>query len=145
MALSRELSDTEGLVTAIRAWRDKRAELDGVDSMLAEPALDAEMRELAEGERAEGVGGAGGPGDDDPAWRCCPRDAADARSAILEIRAGTGGDEAALFAGDLFRMYARYAELHRWTVEVLVGQRGHGGRLQGDRGARCRAAASSPS
>jgi peptide chain release factor 1 len=56
-----------------------------------------------------------------------PKDAADAGSAILEIRAGTGGDEAALFAGDLFRMYERYAALNGWTVEVLSASEGEMG------------------
>jgi peptide chain release factor 1 len=56
-----------------------------------------------------------------------PKDAADEKSAILEIRAGTGGSEAALFAGDLFRMYQRYAELHRWKVEVLSESEGDAG------------------
>lgn len=56
-----------------------------------------------------------------------PKDAADAGSAILEIRAGTGGDEAALFAGDLFRMYERYASLNGWTVEVLSASEGEMG------------------
>jgi peptide chain release factor 1 len=56
-----------------------------------------------------------------------PKDAADEKSAILEIRAGTGGDEAALFAGDLFRMYQRYAELHRWKVQVLSESEGDAG------------------
>ena len=50
-----------------------------------------------------------------------PPDAADARSAVLEVRAGTGGEEAALFAADLFRMYQRYAELRRWRFEVRLG------------------------
>src|SRR5690606_19498524 len=48
-----------------------------------------------------------------------PKDAADERDAILEVRAGTGGDEAALFAADLYRMYSRYAEQRRWTVEII--------------------------
>ena len=56
-----------------------------------------------------------------------PKDAADEKSAILEIRAGTGGDEAALFAGDLFRMYQRYADLHGWKVEVLSESQGDAG------------------
>ncbi len=56
-----------------------------------------------------------------------PKDAADEKSAILEIRAGTGGSEAALFAGDLFRMYQRYADLHRWKVEVLSESDGEAG------------------
>ena len=53
-----------------------------------------------------------------------PKDAADEKSAILEVRAGTGGDEAALFAGDLFRMYARYAELKGWKVEIISESEG---------------------
>jgi peptide chain release factor 1 len=56
-----------------------------------------------------------------------PKDAADEKSAILEIRAGTGGSEAALFAGDLFRMYQRYADLHRWKVEVVSESPGDAG------------------
>ena len=56
-----------------------------------------------------------------------PRDAADDRSAILEVRAGTGGDEAALFAGELFRMYERYAALHGWKIEVLSASDGEVG------------------
>ena len=56
-----------------------------------------------------------------------PKDAADEKSAILEIRAGTGGSEAALFAGDLFRMYERYADLHKWKVEVLSESEGEAG------------------
>ncbi len=126
VALSRELSETEGLVEAIRAWRGKRAELDGVDSMLAEPALDDEMRALAEAERAEAVEALEAL-EKGIRLALLPKDAADARSAILEIRAGTGGDEAALFAGDLFRMYSRYADLHRWKVEVLSASEGTSG------------------
>ena len=126
VSLSRELAETDAIVEAIRAYRSKRAELDGVETMLAEPALDAEMRDLAESERVEA--------DTELArleteirLALLPKDAADAKSAILEIRAGTGGDEAALFAGDLFRMYARYADLHRWKVEVLSMSEGTAG------------------
>ena len=61
------------------------------------------------------------------------RDAADEGDVILEVRAGTGGDEAALFAGDLFRMYLKYAEWKRWKVEVLSTSEGRPG-LQGNRG-----------
>ena len=62
-----------------------------------------------------------------------PRDAADERAAMLEIRAGTGGDEAALFAGDLFRMYQRYAEGQGWRVELISASDVRSGRLQGSR------------
>jgi len=126
VALSRELSETGELVAAIRAYRDKQAEREGVRAMLAEPALDAEMRELAEREDLEATAALERL---EAVIRLAllPKDAADARSAILEIRAGTGGDEAALFAGDLFRMYARYAELHRWKVEILSASEGTAG------------------
>ena len=126
VALSRELAETESLVAAIRAYRTKRAELDGVESMLAEPALDVEMRDLAESERSEAEEELARL-ETEIRLALLPKDAADARSAILEIRAGTGGDEAALFAGDLFRMYARYAELHRWKVEVVSASEGTAG------------------
>src|SRR5690606_20819718 len=56
-----------------------------------------------------------------------PRDEADARSVILEVRAGTGGDEAALFAGDLFRMYQRYAAEHGWRIEIMSATEGEAG------------------
>ncbi len=126
VALSRELSETGELVAAIRAYRDKQAEREGVRAMLAEPALDAEMRELAEREDLEATAALERL---EAVIRLAllPKDAADARSAILEIRAGTGGDEAALFAGDLFRMYARYADLHRWKVEILSVSEGTAG------------------
>ena len=62
-----------------------------------------------------------------------PKDAADERGVILEVRAGTGGDEASLFAGDLFRMYQRYADLQALEGRDPVAERRHGGRLQGNR------------
>ena len=61
-----------------------------------------------------------------------PKDAADEKSAILEVRAGTGGEEAALFAGDLFRMYQRYADRHGWKVSRPFGERIRDRRLQGN-------------
>ena len=73
-----------------------------------------------------------------------PRDAADERAAMLEIRAGTGGDEAALFAGDLFRMYQRYAEGQGWRVELISASAVRSGRLQGSRRLGRRARACSP-
>ena len=124
--LSRELADISPVVEAIREWRSARDELAGVEAMLADRAIDGEMRDLAEEEKAaaearigeleKGIGVA-----------LLPKDSADEGSAILEVRAGTGGDEAALFAGDLFRMYQRYAELHGWKVEVLSASEGTAG------------------
>ncbi len=126
VALSRELAETDAVVEAIRAYRSGRTELDGIEAMLAEPALELEMRGLAEEERAGAIETIG---ELEQRIRIAllPKDAADAKSAILEIRAGTGGDEAALFAGDLFRMYSRYADLHRWKVEVLSASEGTAG------------------
>jgi peptide chain release factor 1 len=126
VALSRELAETGDLVAAIRAYKGQRAEVDGLDAMLADASLDAEMRELASAEREEAQARL------DELERSIkmallPKDAADEKSAILEIRAGTGGDEAALFAGDLFRMYSRYAELKRWRVELLSMSEGTAG------------------
>lgn len=123
VALSRELAELDPVVEALRALRAAEREREGVEAMLADPALDGEMRALAEAER------------DEVEARCAelghqvrlmllPRDAADARGAILEVRAGTGGDEAALFAGDLFRMYQRYAEMKRWKVDILSESEG---------------------
>ena len=124
--LSRELSDLDGVVAAIRAYRAARDELAGIQAMIDEPGGDPEMRALAVEEKPEA---------EDRLERVhralqlilLPKDAADEKSAILEIRAGTGGDEAALFAGDLFRMYARYAEEKGWRVEVISQSEGTAG------------------
>jgi peptide chain release factor 1 len=120
---ARDLVELDSVVAAIRERRAKADELAGVEAMLAEPALDAEMRALAEAERAEAQAALA---ELDHALRLAllPKDAADEKSAILEVRAGTGGDEAALFAGDLFRMYQRYAALKGWSVEVLSESEG---------------------
>jgi peptide chain release factor 1 len=123
VALSREFADMEDVVGAIRAYRTQAKELHGVAALLADPSLDAEMRALAEDERKTAEGRLA-----DLEQRVkialLPKDAADEKSAILEIRAGTGGDEAALFAGDLFRMYQRYAETKGWRVEILSASEG---------------------
>jgi peptide chain release factor 1 len=126
VSLSRELSDLGPVVEAIRAYRAAADNLAGLDALLGDPATDAEMRALAEAERsdaAEAVDRAA------QALRLLllPKDEADEKSAILEVRAGTGGDEAALFAGDLFRMYARYAELKGWKVEIISESSGTAG------------------
>ncbi|HYF57240.1 MAG TPA: peptide chain release factor 1 [Salinarimonas sp.] len=123
VALSRELAELEPVVEAIRAYRAAEGELVGIDAMIADPATDGEMRALAQEERPEAEDRVASAA---AALRLMliPKDAADEKSAILEVRAGTGGDEAALFAGDLFRMYARYAELKGWRVEVLSESEG---------------------
>ena len=131
VALSRELSEGEGLVEAIRSFRGKREELDGVESMLAEPALDDEMRALAEAERDEAAASLEQL-EREIRLALLPKDEADARSAILEIRPAAGGDEASLFAAELFQMYQKYAESKGWRFEVLeYGDTGLGGLKEG--------------
>jgi peptide chain release factor 1 len=121
--LARERSEIEPLVDGVRALRALEAEIADLEAMLADKATDAEMRAMADEElralreRHEIM-------EQEVRTLLLPRDPADARPAILEIRAGTGGDEAALFAGDLFRMYARYADLKGWSVEVLSESEG---------------------
>ena len=126
VALSRELSDLDDVVTAIREWRTAQSELAGVEAMLADPATDSDMRELAEDEKREGAERLATL-EQKIRIALLPKDAADEKSAILEVRAGTGGDEAALFAGDLFRMYQRYSELKGWKVEVISASEGTAG------------------
>ncbi|GAB4521889.1 MAG: peptide chain release factor 1 [Roseibium sp.] len=124
--LSREYAGLEPLVGKIRALVKAEKELEGAAALLADPQTDAEMRELAELEReelAEKVERLS----QDVRIGLLPKDEADANDAILEVRAGTGGDEAALFAGDLFRMYQRFAELQGWKVEILSASEGEVG------------------
>ncbi len=126
VALSRELAGLERVTAAIREYRAQSVELDGIAAMLDDAGLDPEMRDLAEDERRAGQARL------DALARelqvaLLPKDAADEKSAILEIRAGTGGDEAALFAGDLFRMYGRYAETQGWRVDVVSASEGTAG------------------
>jgi peptide chain release factor 1 len=125
-ALSRELSELEPVVSAIKAFRAKEKERVDLEAMLKDPGLDAEMRAMASAELAAAETESG---DMAKAIRISllPRDAADEGGAILEVRAGTGGDEAAIFAGDLFRMYLKYAERKRWTVEILSMSEGTAG------------------
>ena len=125
-ALSRELNELEPVVAAIRAFQAKDKERADLAALLKEPDLDADMRAMAQAELAAAEAEAGAMSS---AIRIAllPKDAADAGGAILEVRAGTGGDEAALFAGDLFRMYAKYAERSRWKVEILSMSEGTAG------------------
>ncbi|MCA1300082.1 peptide chain release factor 1 [Stappia indica] len=124
--LSRDYSELEPLVSKIRAFRKAEADLADVTAMLDDPAADAEMRELAAAER-EALEETLEALSDDIRIGFLPRDSADSRDVILEVRAGTGGDEAALFAGDLFRMYQRYAQLKGWKVEVVSASEGEVG------------------
>lgn len=123
VALSRELAGIEDAVTAIQEFRREAKEAAGLEAILNDPGAAADIRSLAEEELKE-VRSRLGILERRLMVALLPKDAADERSAILEIRAGTGGDEAALFAGDLFRMYQRYAELKGWRVEILSASEG---------------------
>ena len=135
-AYSKEYAEVEPVVMTFQAWRKTSSDLEEAQGMLKDPDLD--VREMAVEEVAE----------------CraslevieaklqrlmLPKDPNDGRNVFLEVRAGTGGDEAAIFAGDLFRMYLRYAERIGWRVEILSEHAGeHGGfkevisRVEGD-------------
>ncbi len=123
-SLGREVSRLEPMVVTLRAWRAVRDELEATRGMADDP--DEEVRAMARDEAAllerrdralEGK----------LRTLLVPRDPNDERDVILEVRAGAGGDEAALFAADLFRMYARYAERQRWRVELLSTSESGGG------------------
>ncbi|AAV95715.1 peptide chain release factor 1 [Ruegeria pomeroyi] len=113
-ALAKEYSDLRPVVEQIAAWRQLCADMDEARAMLSDPDMKALAEEelpllkarLPEAEQALQLA-------------LLPKDAADARPAMLEIRPGTGGDEAALFAGDLLRMYQRYAEARGWKLELI--------------------------
>ena len=124
--LSRELNDLEPVVSAIKAFRAKEKEQADLAAMLQDPDLDADMRAMALAELSAAAAESEAMA---KAIRLAllPKDAADEGDAILEVRAGTGGDEAALFAGDLFRMYVKYAESKRWKVELLSMSEGTAG------------------
>ena len=126
VTLSRELSDLNAIVDAIRALRQAQEDYAGVEAMLADPALDAEMRELADMEKGEAQERLAEL-EQQIRIALLPKDAADEGGAILEVRAGTGGDEAAIFAGDLYRMYERYAQAKGWKVELLSASEGTAG------------------
>ncbi|MBB5514937.1 peptide chain release factor 1 [Rubricella aquisinus] len=114
VALSREYANLRPVAEQAEAWKQLTSDIEGAEAMLSDP----EMRDLAEEElrtlRAQRP-------DAERAMQLAllPRDEADDRPAILEIRAGTGGDEAALFAGDLHRMYLRFAETRGWKTEIV--------------------------
>jgi peptide chain release factor 1 len=121
--ITRELAELNPLIEAVKAYRAIVKELADTEALIADPASDAEMRGMAEAECASLI-----------AHRTeleqrirvalLPKDAMDDRNVMLEIRAGTGGDEASLFAGDLFRMYERFAGLQGWKVDVISASEG---------------------
>jgi peptide chain release factor 1 len=116
VAVSKEYAELEPVAAAAGEVRRLRAEL-GVLADMAQDD-DPDIRDMAV-EEAASIRERLPAAERDLAVKLLPRDAADERAAMLEIRAGTGGDEAALFAGDLFRMYQRYAEERGWRVELI--------------------------
>jgi peptide chain release factor 1 len=121
--ITRELAEITPLIDAVKAYRSAVRELADTEALIADPATDAEMRAMAEAERGELA-----PRIEELVQEIrvalLPKDAMDDHNVVLEIRAGTGGDEASLFAGDLFRMYERFASLQGWKVEVISASEG---------------------
>lgn len=115
--LGKERSDLEPLVLKIQSYRQALARLEEARTM-ADTESDADLKELAELEIIE-LEPLIEQLEQEIKTMLLPKDPRDERSVIIEIRAGTGGDEAALFAADLFRMYVRYAERQNWKVEIL--------------------------
>ena len=121
--LSKEYAQLEPVAAGLAAWSQAQRDLQAAEGMREDP----ELRELAE-EEIPAARQRLAELDESLALLLVPRDPRDEANLFLEIRAGTGGDEAAIFAGDLFRMYAHYAEKKRWTVEVVSASEGeHGG------------------
>jgi len=121
--ITRELAELNPLIDAVKAYRATAKELGDTEALVTDPASDPEMRAMAEVERDTLLARR-----DELVQKIrvalLPKDAMDERNVMLEIRAGTGGDEAALFAGDLFRMYERFAGLQGWTVDVISASDG---------------------
>ena len=114
VTVSREYAEMREVVEVVRAYQELTDEIEGAEAMLADP----EMKELAEMELPE-LREKLPSAEQAVKLALIPRDAADSKPALLEIRPGTGGDEAALFAGDLLRMYQKYAENMGWKFEIL--------------------------
>ena len=116
--IAKEYAELGKVVKGIEDLRKTRAELESLSEIMSDASSDKDMRDLAEKEYHELKANL-------PVVErqvqllLLPKDEADERNALLEVRAGTGGDEAALFAADLFRMYQRYAENRRWTFEII--------------------------
>jgi len=124
--LSREFAELAPVIEAIKAYRAVANEIADLQALIDDPSTDSEMRKLAEAEKPA-LQARRDRLEQQIGLALIPKDAMDERNVILEIRAGTGGDEAALFAGDLFRMYERHAARQGWKVEVLSMNEGSKG------------------
>ena len=116
--LTKEFATLSPLVATIEALNAADREQADLKALIDDPTSDKEMIAMARAD-LEALEPRHEELEQQLRIQLLPKDAADERSAILEVRAGTGGDEAALFAADLFRMYSRYAELHGWKVEII--------------------------
>ncbi|MBT4494173.1 MAG: peptide chain release factor 1 [Gammaproteobacteria bacterium] len=124
-AYSKEYADIEPVVNCFRRYEDQRRQLEDANQMMDD--TDPDIREMAQAEAAE-LNASQAELDQTLQALLLPKDPHDSSNVFLEIRAGTGGDEAAIFAGDLLRMYSRYAEAQKWRIEVLNERPGdHGG------------------
>jgi peptide chain release factor 1 len=121
--LAREFAELGPLVDTVKAYRAAAAELAAVEGLIADPATEPEMRTLAAQEKSE-IETRCAQLEQNVRLALIPKDAMDDHNVFLEIRGGTGGDEAARFAGDLFRMYDRYAARQGWKVEVISASEG---------------------
>jgi peptide chain release factor 1 len=121
--LSREFAELAPVVEAVNSYREAQRELEGITSLIDDPETEPEMRSIAAEERPQ-LEARRATLEQQLRLALIPKDAMDERNVILEIRAGTGGDEAALFAGDLFRMYERYAAKQGWKIEVMAASEG---------------------
>jgi peptide chain release factor 1 len=115
--LAKTHSDLGVIVTKYREWKDIQHALEGAKQLYAE-STDAEMKQMAHDEQRE-LDARLAPVERELKLLLIPKDPNDEKNVIVEIRAGTGGDEASLFAAELFRMYSRYAESQGWKVEIL--------------------------
>ena len=122
----REHASLKRLEANVRAYTSAVKELEDNKALADDPSTDPELREMAR-EEAEGLPAKIAQYEQAVLVSLLPPDPAEERNAILEVRGGTGGDEAALFAGDLFRMYSRYAESKGWKVSVLDSNEGEAG------------------
>ena len=116
--LVKEHSDLEEVVTKYRKYRSVQEELEGANEILIDKDSDEELKEMARMEISE-LEEQVGTIEEELKILLLPKDPNDDKNVIIEIRAGAGGDEAGLFAADLFRMYTRYAENAGWRIEML--------------------------
>jgi len=121
--LSRELAELAPIIDKIKGYRDVVAEIADLQSIIDDATGDAEMRAIALDEKAAAEEKRTAL-ENDLRLALIPKDVMDERNVILEIRAGTGGDEASLFAGDLFRMYERFAAKQGWKTEIISASEG---------------------